>query len=444
MNYIKDFFYKLCNFSFFKRLTQFGVNELKKNNALLISGNGLSQLIPLLVYPLLTRLYSPEDFGTLALIFSIHSILITISTGRYESAIILPKDDKTASNLFSSGFSISLIVSFLLPFITYFSHSLLIKFNINEDLILWIYLLSITVLVASLAQLLNGWATRNKLFKAIVGYTFLLHSTASFSKLFFGYLGVKDGLLISFFIGQVLSSLYFLFAMGRLKKMPTFAFLSKKIISTAKIYKNFPKYNMPRSLLNSLSGNLPVFILTAFFSDYVTGQFSLAFALLFRPIFIYNSSVSQAFSQRVVELKNTNKPVWPIVKKFLVRTFLFSTFPAILLLISAPFLFSFVLGVEWRQAGQLCSVMVPWSFVVLMGGSIAFVPSIFFKQLQELIIDVVYLCLRISALFIGVLLNNVLLGIGLFSCCGVLIIVYQLIWYRSLLKKSDEALSLHL
>lgn len=70
-----------------------------KNITTLMVGTTIAQLVPILISPLLTRLYSPDNFGQVALIMSISSILTVFATCRYEMAIILPKETKDALSL---------------------------------------------------------------------------------------------------------------------------------------------------------------------------------------------------------------------------------------------------------------------------------------------------------------------------------------------------------
>ena len=65
----------------------------------LVSGTAFAQIITILASPILTRLYSPEAFGFLAIFISITSIVGVIACMRYELAIMLPKSDEKAANL---------------------------------------------------------------------------------------------------------------------------------------------------------------------------------------------------------------------------------------------------------------------------------------------------------------------------------------------------------
>lgn len=413
-------------------------SELYKNILLLISGNGLAQIIPLLVYPIITRLFTPDDFGVLAFLFSIHSIILIISTGRFNLAIILPKKNREANALFNTGMSLALVMGLLIPVLVFLLGDLTAPYIEYEDFTIWLYLLGITVLVTAFAIMMDGWCTRYKLFRIIVIYTLTLNLSTSLLKLIFGLLNIENGLLLAFVIAQTSASIIYFVAVRQKHLLPKFKLFKKIDLRISRDYLNFPRYNMPHALINTISSNLPVLILTFYFSEYYTGQFAVAFALLFKPVQVYAGSVSQALSQKVVELKNKNLLIWPLLSKYLKRTFFMAIIPAIILFIIAPELFRIVLGENWLDAGKICRLLIPWPLAVLHGGSLAFIPNVFNKQLKALVIDIIYLFLRMAALAVGVITDNIFLGIGLFSLTGFFVIGYAVIWYIGLVKQHDK------
>ena len=64
-----------------------------------MTGIAISQAIPIAISPILTRLFTPNDFGIFALYLSIVSIISIVATGRYELAVILPDNDKDAIHI---------------------------------------------------------------------------------------------------------------------------------------------------------------------------------------------------------------------------------------------------------------------------------------------------------------------------------------------------------
>ena len=83
-------------------------SEFSRNVLTLMTGTTIAQAIPIAISPILTRIYTPEDFGMFALYMSVASILSVVATGRYELAIMLPKKDEDAVNIVA----LSIIISF--------------------------------------------------------------------------------------------------------------------------------------------------------------------------------------------------------------------------------------------------------------------------------------------------------------------------------------------
>ena len=109
-------------------------SEFSQNVLTLMTGSTLSQAIPIAISPILTRIYTPEDFGLYAVYIAIITILGTIVSGRYELAIMLPKKDEDAINIFALG----LVITICLTVITTI---LVITFNDYIMFVLWMPIL---------------------------------------------------------------------------------------------------------------------------------------------------------------------------------------------------------------------------------------------------------------------------------------------------------------
>ena len=77
---------------------------------MLTTGVGFSQLIPLILLPILTRYFSPEEFGFLAIFMAITQLIAIASTFRLEMAVVLPKKDTDAAILCLTAFLSLLLI----------------------------------------------------------------------------------------------------------------------------------------------------------------------------------------------------------------------------------------------------------------------------------------------------------------------------------------------
>ncbi len=75
-------------------MSNFIANVLK-----LVSGSVTAQILGILLVPLITRIYSPDDLGIFQIFLSISGILVIFSTFSYQFAIMLPKTEEDSANI---------------------------------------------------------------------------------------------------------------------------------------------------------------------------------------------------------------------------------------------------------------------------------------------------------------------------------------------------------
>ena len=95
------------------------VGKFYKNVALIFSGNIVSHVIAILSLPVLTRIFTPDDFGVYQLFLSFCSVLAIMVTGQYELSIIAPKYNYVAFTLASATIFVSILVSIVIMSILY-------------------------------------------------------------------------------------------------------------------------------------------------------------------------------------------------------------------------------------------------------------------------------------------------------------------------------------
>ncbi len=412
--------------------------EILKNILFLLSSNGLAQLFPFLVYPFISRLFTTDAFGQLAIIVSIHSLLVSLATGKFDQAIAIPNSNDQAIHLFNIGIRIALGISFLILPVVFIVRLTGTYFSFGSQVNSWFYVLVITVFCSASVQLINGWSLRHKMFSIIAGSVVVLSLLTSALKLVFGFLNVNDGLLIAFVTAQVLTMIYATIRVTRSHYPPVIEKNSKEAFKTAAVYSGFPKFHMINSLLNTFSSNLPVYLFAFYFSNDIIGQFSVASALLFTPVNAFCNSFSQVLYKKTLELKHSGAPVWPLIRSFIRKILAFSVLPGILLIILLPRVLGVYLGDQWTVTGRFGQFLIPYAIGAMLSGSLAFIPNVFDKQLASLLIYTVYLTLRIAALGAGILMDNVYVSVGLYALMSLLSVSYQVYWYRNLIIKGDK------
>src|ERR1041385_6491754 len=90
---------------------------LRKISILLI-GSGVAQILNFVFISFLTRLYQPEQFGSQAVFFTIAFYGSILFTGKYELALVIPRELKKASSIVR--LSIKLLLFFSAVFVPVF------------------------------------------------------------------------------------------------------------------------------------------------------------------------------------------------------------------------------------------------------------------------------------------------------------------------------------
>jgi O-antigen/teichoic acid export membrane protein len=353
-----------------------------KNVLTLVSGTSVAQLIPVLISPILTRLYSPEDFGLLALIVSISTIFGSLVSLKYELAIVLPKENKKAlhitlvSLIFSFVFSVILLFVFII-----FKGAISELFN-NKYLNEWLVILPLIIFLISAYNSLRFYSLRNNNFKIIAKSTILKSVFLGFTQLSLGYFKVINfGLIIGYLVSNLVSNLaiFNFFKKDFLKEKSFNGFIpkSKKLISR---YIDFPKYTLPSVMSNNISLHLNNFFISSAFSQSILGFYSLVFKSLSMPLALIGNAIGDVYFKKADDERKQYGNALKAFKKS------FSALLLISLLIFIPsyffieHIFAFVFGKDWVEAGKYAKILLPLIAVRLIVSPLSKTCTVFEKQ----------------------------------------------------------------
>lgn len=410
----------------------------------LFSSSVLGQLLTLALAPILSRIYSPEDFGLAALYLALLGILAVISTGKYEQAIMLPRDENAAIHIFRLVLLLAMVISTFFAIVIVLFNSTITSLFGNPALRVWLYLLPVSLILNAAQQASIYYANRTKQFGRIAKTTIMQHTTTNLAKLGSGILQKSlNGLIIGQLAGHFIS-MVFVFQ-GTLKQIGKFnlAYSWLAIKREAVTYAQYPRFNMLLSLTNNLSGSLPVFIFTWGFSPEVAGLYAFAYAFVFRPLSMFSQSTQQVLSQKMIERHHQGLNIYPSLLKMVKRFLAAGVIPFILATIWAPEIFGFVFSASYKSSGQYLQILSPWLFMVFLTSPLTFLHELLFRQKTAMYIDMVYLVLRFLALMTGVWLKDIMTGLILYAAVSTLVVGYKLFWYLQLAREGDKKTALN-
>ena len=378
--------------------------EFSRNVATLMTGSTVAQAIPIIATPILTRIYSPSDFGVLALFVAITAIFGSIANGRYELAILLPENDTDAINIAALGAVISTGLAVLLFVISLlFSGDIAVYLN-NEAIELWLYITPLAVWLIGMFNVLNYLNTRKKNYKDLAIAKVYKTTCMVIIQLICGVLKVSyNGLVLGQFVSYLVSNV-------KLIKITLhkyeFSYIShQRMALVGKRYINFPKYSMWAILCNNLSTHLISFLASIYFSIQTLGMYALAQKILGVPSALIGSAFGQVyFQQATIEMRKTGKAINSFNNAFKKLTLIsILVFPIIY--IFSESLFIIVFGSEWVISGKYASVLVPFFAIRFVASALSVTNSIFEKQKISLIWQIVLLTLGLTVFSISIVLN---------------------------------------
>ena len=434
---------------FCKKITTFAVgmslSSIVKSSGVrnftkLLSANVVAQIIGLVVYPILTRMYAPEDFGLLNLFLSIGGVLAILSTAEYYYAIVLPKEEKDAEQVLGVGVLWLVTTTVLVGLSVAFSKPISLLFK-SPNLASYYWLMPLYVFAMGAWNLLNYWYIRHKDYTPISRYQVSQNVLSAGGKLGMGWGGVLQGGMIYSVVVAPLISLLSSWVVARKTLLPAWRRISwRGVREQGQVYRNFPCFVLPRSFVNMLAGQMPVLLLTPFFGGEAVGFLSLAILLGYTPIGTITRAIYQVMYQHTMEQVHEQKPIGQIFRKFILSASAIIIPVFVGLWFVLPQLTAWLLGAEWHVSGEYIRWMLPWLYVSLLSCSINYLFDVFMKQKWGLFFEVMLAVMRVAGLCIGVWAGNFMLAIMCYSFFTALALVAQIIWMLWQVRRYDRSL----
>lgn len=369
-----------------------GSEKFQRNFKSLAGANAIAQILGVVSLPLLTRLFSPEDFGILAVYTACQSVLLAVASARIEW---LAPNARTRSE------AIALIGVGLMALASSCLTILLITAALGAQIGLqlgvtskdsWIFiLLPLGVMAGGLQLLIQSWHVYQTELK-IVGRSKLAQS---FSTLLLSVLsGVggagASGLLLSYISG-------FWVAVGILvnRQKDFFRLIRRisftRILKSANLSKKDAGFAVSLGLVNVILLMSPTIMISIFYDTKTVGLYSLVFKVATAPIGLFSTALVHSFWTDAAHLAKNDPQQLRFfyngaIKRLGVLAALATPF-----FVAAPYYVDVIFGTdEWDGAGVLLAAITPY-----LVGMIMFSPTthliVYNKQHWQLGIDLLTL-----------------------------------------------------
>jgi len=371
-------------------------NRFARSVSVLAGGAAAGQGIVVLSSPLLTRLYSPEDFGLLAVYASLLMTLGVVASLRYQLAIPLPEDDQEAANVVILSLLVVLGMSILSLIAVFFFRVQIAHLVSSPSLSNYLWLLPPGLFLLGTYQVFNYWALRVKAFTAIAR-TKLAQSISMVVVQIGGYAIGPVSLLIGQIAGQAAGS-GSLGAIAIRRRWQVFRNVNvKDVTASAKRYRRFPIFSTWAGAFNSAGTQLPPLLFAALFNPAAAGLYMLAHRVLSMPMTLVGRAVGQVFFSTGAEASR-NGNLGKLVSTLHNRLSQIAMPPALFLFITGPDIFALVFGEDWRMAGEAARWLSPMLYVQFIVAPLSQVNLILEKQIHGLVLQGILFVARIAGI----------------------------------------------
>jgi lipopolysaccharide exporter len=402
-----------------------------KNVSLLTAGTILAHGISLIATPILSRLYTPEEFGSLALFMAISSITTTLVGLSFPIRIVLPKEESEASQIVFLSFISSIVIALVLCLIIFLSPEFLFKLSGFGSLNQWLYVAIFSGVLMSMFTISTYWLNRKSQYQKITVGKIIQAVIVAIIGLSFGFFSIEGGLLFAQVLGIFCALLVFIsWGVLSLKRVD-----KKVLFKVIKDHKAAPLNLYPIALLDVITVQLPIFLIAIWYHQSLVGQYRMASSLLSVPSALIGTSIAQVFYQKLVS-------VWPNANE--AKELLFKTWGGLALAGIIPFtvvaifgntLFTWILGPTWNTAGEIASVLAIVSFFSLIHSPTSTAYIVLSMEKIVLLLMIPLFFFRILALYIGYLFKDFFIGLYIYVFFELLnVFLFQYLVFKKIEK----------
>lgn len=325
-------------------------------------GTFAGRLIALAALPLLTRLYSPDDFGLLATFLALVSTISVVACLRLEIAISIADSDEDAIHLLVLAIMAIVTVTIASAAIIYSFPSQITSLLKQPSLEAYLWLIPLGIVTISTYATFQYWTIRAKQFSRIAK-TRLTQAIASVSTMLtLGLVGLAPlGLLVGKLINTGAGGASLALSAWKNESNKIKGVTRQGLLKTLKNYKKYPTYSVLEAIFNTAAVQIPLIIVAAN-SAKEAGYMFLAMQIMAVPVGLIGADVSKVYAPRAAKALQVGD-LESMTKGIMFQLFKLGVGPFVVTGLFAPYFFPYIFGDHWQQAGEIISWLTPGVFL---------------------------------------------------------------------------------
>ena len=409
-----------------------------------LTGNTIAQAILLLSMPLLTRLFTPENFATAAIFSSLLQLTSAFCIWRFDWLVPNSTSNSDAIARIACGITVLITTVLILTTTAPFVYSLLNSWKQIEYLDFLLQLLPVALMGFGIHTLLQSWFVRGSNLEPVSKTKVLQVIGYIFTALVLYLFGANNTALVFAVTVSAWCGAGMLVRNSNITKHDLATLTTRSIVNTFVRDFKLASVSTTVSLFTNVGSTFPIFAFSLIYSTKDTGMYALVMRLTTTPISVITGAITQSFWSRASELARELQFEQLRKTYFTMTAILFSGSVLISLgYAGVSFFLPQILGDRWEGSGSVLRSLIPW-----MIGLITFTPSnhlvVMNRQSLQLVTDILRLALMVLALaYSGWAKFTFPEAVFLLSCGSLLghflLFIAHLYCYQTLLKKPAES-----
>ena len=393
----------------------------------LATGAVFSQAINVAILPILSRLYLPEEFGVFGVFLAVVAVFAVAANMGYEMAVMLPVKDSEAQGLMTISFRACLYISAGLMLVLLLIPSTWLKGIGQEALQGWHLLIPLSVFLEGIIQAISVALNRKQCYREMTRLRVARATLNALVAVGAGLAGAGvEGLITGFMLGQIVHAGGGWWVWRQ--RWPAGRYKGS-LRDLARSFRDFPLYGMGSAWLNVASKQVIFFLMPGLFGEAATGQYAKAERVLNIAPGLISMSIGRVyFEEASSAARNGPAALASITLKTFFQLVLLGLPVLLVLMFFGPEIFSWVLGEQWRQAGEFAVWLAPWLYLTMIASPLSYLIDIQRKLKEFLLYNVALFLVRTGFLVWAGSICDVEETVAWFGAAGAAMMLVQIIY----------------
>ena len=388
-----------------------------RNVLTLAGGTVLAQAIAVAASPVLTRLFAPGVFGEFAVYLSFVTIGAVAISGRYELAILLPREDEEARDLLVAALGLAVVLSVASLAVLAVAGGSIARLMRVPAMARWAYAVPLGMLLTASYQSLSYWINRKARYRELVTSRVMQSATMFGAQ---GGGGAVHAGTASLVGGHLAGQVVAIAAAMRDAVRQDGALLRQAswegVRRVALLHRRFPLFIAPGHLANATSSQMPTILLGSLFGAATAGLYALAERVLVLPSALIGNSIGEVYRQEAAEIYQREGNCRALFLKTARRLAMIGFGPCAVVFVAGPWLFAFVFGEEWRAAGELARILAAMVFFQIVSSPLSQTVLLADMHRLELVWQIARVAVSAGAIVAGyAVFDDYRVGIALYA-----------------------------